>query len=121
MELEAREVETSRRQRCRNKLDCYRAELKRLTLDYIKARSIKNGALYDSGGEELGDIRISMDQKQRLLNNSENFERMGRKLEDGYRVIVETEDIGAQVLKNLGEQREKIQRSRSRVSVMNIF
>lgn len=122
MELEVREVETSKRQRCRTKLDCYRAELKRLTLDYIKARSVKQGALYDSA-EELNDVRISVDQKQRLLSNSETLERTGRKLEDGYRVIVETQNIGTEVLKNLGEQREKIQRSRNRVSIMliNIF
>lgn len=115
MELEVREVESAKRQRCRTKLDCYRAELKRLTVDYIKARSIKQGALYDSA-EELNDVRISSDQKQRLLDNSETIERTGKKLEEGYRVIVETQEIGTQVLKNLGDQRETIQRSRARVS-----
>lgn len=119
MELEAREVEPSKRQRCRTKLDCYRAELKRLTLDYIKARSVKQGALYDSA-DDLNDVRISSDQKQRLLDNSETLERTGNKLEEGYRVVIETQDIGNEVLKNLGEQRETIQRSRSRVSVPNL-
>ncbi|CAG9863215.1 unnamed protein product [Phyllotreta striolata] len=114
MELEAREVEQSKKQRCRTKLDCYRAELKRLTLDYIKARSVKQGILYDSS-EELSDVRISSDQKQRLLDNSERLERSNRRLEEGYRVVVETEDIGNQVMKNLAEQRETIQRTRSRL------
>ncbi|XP_057660204.1 vesicle transport through interaction with t-SNAREs homolog 1A isoform X1 [Diorhabda carinulata] len=114
MELEAREVDQSKRQRCRTKLDCYRAELKRLTLDYIKSRSVKQGILYDSS-EELNDIRISSDQKQRLLDNSERIERTGKKLEEGYRVVVETQEIGNEVLKNLGEQRETIQRSRTRL------
>ncbi|CAH1977997.1 unnamed protein product [Acanthoscelides obtectus] len=114
MELEVREVEPSKRQRCRTKLDCYRAELKRLTLDYIKARSVKQGVLYDSA-EELNDVRISSDQKQGLLENSESLERSNNKLEQGYRVIIETQEIGSQVLKNLGEQRETIQRSRNRL------
>ncbi|KAG5887478.1 hypothetical protein JTB14_008196 [Gonioctena quinquepunctata] len=114
MELEAREVEPAKRQRCRTKLDCYRAELKRLTLDYIKARSVRQGALYDST-EELSDVRISSDQKQRLLDNSDRVERTGRKLEEGYRIIVETEEIGTQVLKSLGEQGETIQRTRGRL------
>nr|CAH7756987.1 unnamed protein product [Callosobruchus chinensis] len=114
MELEVREVEPTKRQRCRTKLDCYRAELKRLTLDYIKARSVKQGVLYDST-EELNDIRISSDQKQRLLENSESLERSNKKLEHGYKVIIETQEIGNQVLKNLGEQRETIQRSRNRL------
>lgn len=114
MDLEVREVESSKKQRCRTKLDCYRAELKRLTLEYIKARSIKQEVLYDSS-EDMGDVRISFDQKQRLLDNSETLERAGRKLNDGYRVVVETEEIGNQVLKNLSEQRETIQRSRNRL------
>nr|CAI5840519.1 unnamed protein product [Callosobruchus analis] len=114
MELEVREVEPTKRQRCRTKLDCYRAELKRLTLDYIKARSVKQGVLYDST-EELNDIRISSDQKQRLLENSESLERSNKKLEQGYKVIIETQEIGNHVLKNLSEQRETIQRSRNRL------
>ncbi|VEN64713.1 unnamed protein product [Callosobruchus maculatus] len=114
MELEVREVEPTKRQRCRTKLDCYRAELKRLTLDYIKARSVRQGVLYDSA-EELNDVRISSDQKQRLLENSESLERSNKKLEQGYKVIIETQEIGNQVLKNLGEQRETIQRSRNRL------
>ncbi|XP_028138811.1 vesicle transport through interaction with t-SNAREs homolog 1A [Diabrotica virgifera virgifera] len=114
MDLEAMELEQSKKQRCRTKCDCYRAELKRLTLDYIKARSVKQGILYDSS-EDLNDIRISTDQKQRLLDNSEKLERTSKKLEEGYRVIVETEEIGIDVLKNLGEQKESIQRSRQRL------
>ncbi|XP_064213341.1 vesicle transport through interaction with t-SNAREs homolog 1A isoform X1 [Tribolium castaneum] len=115
MELEVREVESAKRQRCRTKLDCYRAELKRLTLEYIKARSIKQGALSYDSAEELNDVRISSDQKQRLLDNSERMERTGRQLEEGYRVVLETQDIGTQVLQNLNEQRETIKRTRSRL------
>lgn len=116
MELEVREIEPVKRQRCRTKLDCYRAELKRLTLEYIKARSVKQAALGYDSAEELNDVRISSDQKQRLLDNSERLERSGKRLEEGYRVIIETQDIGNQVLVNLNEQRETIQRSRARVS-----
>lgn len=119
MDLEVREVEPVKRQRCRTKLDCYRAELKRLTLEYIKARSIKQSALGYDSAEEINDVRISAAQKQRLLDNSETLERGGRKLEEGYRVVIETQEIGNQVLQNLNEQRETIQRSRGRVSTGN--
>jgi vesicle transport through interaction with t-SNAREs protein 1 len=115
MDLEVREVESAKRQRCRTKLDCYRAELKRLTLEYIKARSIKQGALSYDSAEELNDVRISSDQKQRLLDNSEKVERTGRQLEEGYRVVIETQEIGTQVLQNLNDQRETIKRTRSRL------
>lgn len=117
MDLEVREIEPVKRQRCKTKLECYRAELKRLTLEYIKARSIKQTALGYDSAEELNDIRISSDQKQRLLDNSERLERSGRKLEEGYRVVIETQEIGNHVLQDLNEQRETIQRSRGRVSL----
>ena len=116
MDLEVREVESAKRQRCRTKLDCYRAELKRLTLEYIKARSIKQLS-YDSA-EELNDVRMASDQKQRLLDNSERIERTGRQLEEGYRVVIETQEIGNQVMQNLNNQRETIKRTRSRVFLM---
>lgn len=117
MDLEVREIESSKRQRCRTKLDCYRAELKRLTLEYIKARSIKQSALGYDSAEDFNDVRISGDQKQRLLDNSQRLEATGRRIEDGYRVVLETQEIGNQVLQNLSEQRETIQRSRNRVSI----
>ena len=116
MDLEVREGESAKRQRCRTKLDCYRAELKRLTLEYIKARSIKQLS-YDSA-EELNDVRMASDQKQRLLDNSERIERTGRQLEEGYRVVIETQEIGNQVMQNLNNQRETIKRTRSRVFLM---
>ncbi|CAH0564041.1 unnamed protein product [Brassicogethes aeneus] len=119
MDLEVREIESNKRQRCRTKLDCYRAELKRLTLDYIKARAVKQGALNYDSSEDLNDVGFNGDQKQRLLDNSEKIERTGKKLEEGYRVVLETQEIGTQVLKNLGEQRETIQRSRSRIRETN--
>ena len=119
MDLEVREVEISKQQRCKTKLDCYRAELKRLTLEYIKARSIKQGTFNYESQEEFEDIRISENQKQKLLDNSERIERTGKRLEEGYRVILETQDIGTHVLQNLSEQRETIQRSRDRLRATN--
>ncbi|XP_022900145.1 vesicle transport through interaction with t-SNAREs homolog 1A [Onthophagus taurus] len=119
MDLEVREVpEHAKRQRCKTKLDCYRAELKRLTLDYIKARSVRQSTFGYDSTEDLSD-RICNDQKQRLLDNSERLERTGKNLEEGYRVVIETQNIGAEVLANLSEQRETIQRSRARLRDTN--
>lgn len=121
MELEVREVEVSKRQRCGTKLDCYRAELKRLIREYIKSRAVKQGALgYDSGGD-FEDVRIDESQKQRLLDNSERIERTGARLQEGYRVVIESQEVGNQILQNLNDQRETIQRSRGRVNIHLYF
>lgn len=116
MDLEVREIDQSQRQRCRNKLECYRAELKRLISDFIKNKTVKhplsNG--YDSV-DEYSDVHLSESQKQRLLDNSEKIERTGNNLEEGYRIILETQEIGNHVMQDLHHQRETIQKSKGRV------
>lgn len=122
MELEVRETDSAQRQWCRSKLDCYRTELKRLTSEFTKNKANQkpfvNG--YDSV-DEYSDVHLSESQKQRLLDNSEKIERTGKKLEDSYRIILETQDIGNNVLQDLNHQRETIQKSRSRVCDISLF
>lgn len=62
-------------------------------------------------------ISLNEEQKQRLLDNTERLERTGRQLDTGYQILLETEEIGSQVLQDLASQRETIQKSRSRVSI----
>lgn len=62
-------------------------------------------------------ISLNEEQKQRLLDNTERLERTGRQLDTGYQILLETEEIGSQVLRDLASQRETIQKSRSRVSI----
>nr|CAD7461237.1 unnamed protein product [Timema tahoe] len=69
------------------------------------------------GQDDLYGAGVSMkeEQKLRLLDNSERIERTGHHLNAGYRIILETEEIGSQVLQDLHSQRETIQKSRSRL------
>lgn len=61
------------------------------------------------------------EQQRKLLDNTERLERTGKNLTEGYRVILETEQIGAAVLQDLSVQRETIQRSRGRVSWLDFI
>ncbi|XP_021920864.1 vesicle transport through interaction with t-SNAREs homolog 1A isoform X3 [Zootermopsis nevadensis] len=115
MELEVREVEASTRPRLRTRVDSYRAELGRLSQEFMKVRSppFQDGLF---GQDDVYGSGVSMneEQKLRLLDNSERLERTGHHLTTGYRIILETEEIGSQVLQDLHAQRETIQKSRSR-------
>jgi len=91
------------------RLKCYFTELTRLEQDYNKSKIKPN--LSDSDDFDLGLVE---DQRRSLLDNSERLERTGLQLEDAYRVLVDTENMGAQVLSNLSQQRETIQKSRNR-------
>ena len=71
---------------------------------------------YGDQNEIFGEISIREEQKQQLLNTSEQIERTNNKITACYSVLLDTEDIGSQVLRDLHSQRETIQKSRSRVS-----
>lgn len=58
---------------------------------------------------------MNLEQKQRLLDVSEQIEETGKHLSNGYRIAVETEELGSQMLQDLYAQRETIQSSLHRV------
>ena len=50
-----------------------------------------------------------------MSDGNEALQSSDRKLDDGHRLLRETEDIGASVLSDLHSQRETIERSRNRL------
>lgn len=116
MELEVRGVSGAARDRLRGRVESHRAELKRLTQEFELSKKPKN-EIVDLGLEESWDNGITEEQRKRLLDASERVDRTGRTLQNGYRMVLETEEIGSQVLKDLHDQRETIQRSRGRVII----
>ncbi|XP_047616645.1 vesicle transport through interaction with t-SNAREs homolog 1A isoform X4 [Phacochoerus africanus] len=63
--------------------------------------------------QEMG--KLETDFRAHLLDNTERLERSSRRLEAGYQIAVETEQIGQEMLENLSHDREKIQRARERL------
>lgn len=115
MELEVRGMNGTARDRLRGRVESHRAELKRLTQEFQAAKKPKEDVM-EIMMEESWDNNVTEDQRKRLLDASERIERSGRTLQNGYRMALETEEIGSEVLKELHEQRETIQRSRGKVS-----
>lgn len=120
MGLEIQDVDSTTKSNFVSRLNCYQAELKRLTQEFQNAKSETQIQMYDSSDfDELTTSGISGQQQRRLLDNSERIERTGNRLADGYRTILETEQIGASVLQDLSSQRETLQKSRSRLREAN--
>uniref|UniRef100_A0A1B0ASD7 t-SNARE coiled-coil homology domain-containing protein n=1 Tax=Glossina palpalis gambiensis TaxID=67801 RepID=A0A1B0ASD7_9MUSC len=124
MGLEIRELSSIQRSTATSKLNCAQVELKRLQNEYKKAREDSRKAqainvAIDDYEDYYEDVSMSHDQRQRLLDNSERIERTGNRLQEGYRVALETESLGAQVLGDLHHQRETIQASRARLRETN--
>ncbi|XP_076240498.1 vesicle transport through interaction with t-SNAREs 1a [Calliopsis andreniformis] len=115
MELEVRGVSGTARDRLRGRVESHRAELKRLTQEFQSARRPKDESIEISREDSWENSSITEDQKKRLLDTSDRIDRTGRTLQNGYRMVLETEEIGSQVLKELHDQRETIQRGRGRL------
>ncbi|XP_076460070.1 vesicle transport through interaction with t-SNAREs homolog 1A-like [Babylonia areolata] len=116
MELEVKEQDSKDRQKYHTRIRSYKAELTKQQKDMKRAR-----LGVDSSRDELlgDDTHDSEDQRTRLLDNTERLERSSRKLEQGYRIAVETEEIGTQMMEDLSSQRETIQRARGRLHDMD--
>lgn len=117
MGLEINEnTDVTNRSRQETRLKSYQAELSRLEQEYNQSKIRPNPLLNSLDDSSLDDFDIiGEDQKRRLLENSETLETTGKRIQEGYRIAVETEEIGTQVLSNLSRQRQLIQRSRSRL------
>lgn len=120
MGLEVQDVDSTIKSNFVSRLNCYQAELKRLTQEFQNAKNETQIQMYDSSDfDELTTSGMNNQQQRRLLDNSERIERTGNRLAEGYRTILETEQIGASVLQDLSSQRETIKKSRSRLREAN--
>lgn len=117
MDLEVKAMVPTSRQKYQIRLKSYVAELSLLDKELRARITPRDESLMR---EELfeGDY-VQDDQKQRLLDNTERMERSSRQLEGGYRLAIEAEQMGAQILTDLSSQRETVKKAKSRVQETN--
>ncbi|XP_075698883.1 vesicle transport through interaction with t-SNAREs homolog 1A isoform X2 [Rhinoderma darwinii] len=113
MDLEVREIPAQSRAVYSSRMRSYKQEMSKLEADFKRSRiaysdEVRNELLGDDGNS-------SESQRAHLLDNTERLDRSSRRLEAGYQVAVETEQIGQDILENLNQDREKIQRARDRL------
>ncbi|XP_070976616.1 vesicle transport through interaction with t-SNAREs homolog 1A-like isoform X1 [Oncorhynchus clarkii lewisi] len=112
MDLEVREIPIQCRGMYQSRLKSYKGEMEKLEKDFKRSRIAYSD---DVRNELLGeDAGSSESQRAHLLDNTEKLERSSRRLEAGYQIAVETEQVCQEILANLHSDREKIQRSRDR-------
>lgn len=109
------EVGGSRQSHLNSRVACYRAELERIKKDFIACKVSDGRSSYVDVDETYDDWSGVQEQQRKLLDNSERIERTGKTLNEGFKVILETEQIGAEVLRDLSTQRETIQSARNRL------
>lgn len=116
MDLELRDVPATSRPQLKQRLDKYRAELKRLRKEFKQSQVALGGASMRKelfGGSD--DMSTSEDHRSKLLSNTDRIQRTSDRLDEGYRIAQETEEIGLGIMDNLQRDRETIQRMRGRL------
>ncbi|XP_026098412.1 vesicle transport through interaction with t-SNAREs homolog 1A-like isoform X1 [Carassius auratus] len=120
MDLEVREIPIQSRGMYSSRLKSYKQEMEKLEKDFKRSRiaysdEVRNELLGDDGGSSESQLIKLREERAHLLDNTERLERSSRRLEAGYQIAVETEQVGQEILANLHSDREKIQRSRDRL------
>ena len=69
----------------------------------------------------MQDASTSNDQRARLLNTTQRLERQNDTIEEGKRTLLETEELGVSILKDLHGQRETINRARDTLHGVSFF
>lgn len=88
-------------------------------LHHTLLMSVPNAKVEDDNSHFAEIEDVTSEQKQRLLYTSERLNQSGIQLDNTYRITVETEEIGSQILTDLNHQRETMQKSFNRVSRIN--
>ena len=113
IELETHGLQGRNKEKIVVRLDSYRAELKRLQQNFktchteAKERTDRL-ELFTKSEDCTPDVFLDIEAEQILDSSS-------RQLEDGRRLLAETEQIGGSVLEDLSSQRETLQRARGRL------
>ena len=113
IELETHGLQGRDKEKVLVRLESYKVELKRLQQNY---RSCETEAkqrtdriqLFSRNTDATEDVFLDMEADQ-ILDSS------NKQLEDGRRLLAETEQIGGSVLEDLASQRETLQRARGRL------
>lgn len=122
MDLEIRDINSAikrspdEKAKYTNIISSYKKELSKLESEFNKQVKNKKGQieiqLHDEDDEdgELTDIR---------RENQASMQKAGSNLERGYKIVLETEETGHNILSDLFGQREQITRSRDRMREAN--
>uniref|UniRef100_A0A3Q3MBN1 Vesicle transport through interaction with t-SNAREs 1A n=1 Tax=Mastacembelus armatus TaxID=205130 RepID=A0A3Q3MBN1_9TELE len=120
MDLEVREIPIQSRAMYNSRLKSYKQEMEKLEKDFKRSRiaysdEVRNELLGDDASSSENQLIKLREERAHLLDNTEKLERSSRRLEAGYQIAVETEQVGQEILTNLHSDREKIQRARERL------
>jgi vesicle transport through interaction with t-SNAREs 1 len=125
MELEIRDITHKRtpeqKEKHLNITSSYKSELDKLELEFNK--QIKNKKSNQSVNFEIelneNDAKDVVELNQLNEESQYTLHKMNKNLDNGYRMVLETEETGKNILSDLFSQRETVERARDRLREAN--
>ena len=113
MEITMLECPPELRPDLQKRISTYKIELKRLRKEFEKAQRDERDTR--STQRASGITSTSHDHKGIVMGNEDILDRSSKHLERGQRIVVQTEEIGLEVMTDLRDQRDTIERSMDRM------
>ena len=125
MELEIRDIAHKRtpeqKEKHLNITSSYKTELDKLELEFNK--QIKNKKNHQSVNFEIelneNDAKEFVELNQLNEESQYTLHKMNKSLDNGYRMVLESEETGKNILSDLFSQRETVERARDRLREAN--
>lgn len=114
MDMEIADLPADSRGAMKQRLAGYRANLQNAEKGLRKA-AVQMSTSKAARDELFAFDGSSEDAREALLSNTERLGRTSKRLEEGHKIALETTEVAVEIMGELQEQREKIQRSRARL------
>jgi len=95
----------------------YSSDLARLQRE-LEHSSLVAFPMKDESAEYDYQVK-EIDQRARLLSTAQKLDTTSDRLQNAHRIAIETEDIGTDVLADLGNQRQQLERTRDTLGIVN--
>lgn len=115
MEVEIHSMPVSIRRTFQDRLSSSKSQVERARKTYrdASAESARSELLGPTSFDDpYGDDDTAFNTRTRLLAGTEALDDSSRRLDSAHRIALETEDVGADILRSLRGQREQIEHTR---------
>ena len=93
----------------------YRKSIAAMKGDYTSVKQKLERQELMNNGTVDNRSNYNKEQRQRLLDTNDKINRQNEKIISAQRTVAETEEVGAEIIEELGRNREKIQSSHNRI------
>ena len=93
----------------------YRKSIAAMKGDYTSVKQKLERQELMNNGTVDNRSNYNKEQRQRLLDTNDKINRQNEKILSAQRTVAETEEVGAEIIEELGRNREKIQSSHNKI------